>query len=200
VDEIIQDDRRVTVGTIARTLGIGHNAVQEMNETSGYRKVCARWVPRLLTEDHKGQRKAITSGLLQRYRHKGDDFLLRIVIGDESWFHHFEPEMKWQSMEWHHLHSPSKKKAKTVPLAAKVMGTVFWDAEGLILAEFLEPGQTITAARYVQTLHKLRCVFCDKRPGQNIIILHDNARPHAIHLTSEATAKMGVEGSSTPLL
>jgi len=27
VDEIIQDDRRVTVDTIARTLGIGHNAV-----------------------------------------------------------------------------------------------------------------------------------------------------------------------------
>jgi transposase len=25
-------------------------------------------------------------------------------------------------MEWHHLHSPSKKKAKTVPSAAKVMG------------------------------------------------------------------------------
>jgi len=28
VDEIIQDDRRVTVDTIARTLGIGQNAVQ----------------------------------------------------------------------------------------------------------------------------------------------------------------------------
>jgi len=27
VDEIIQDDRHVTVDTIARTLGIGHNAV-----------------------------------------------------------------------------------------------------------------------------------------------------------------------------
>ena len=34
VDEIIQDDRRVTVDTIARTLGIGHNAVQEMIEGS----------------------------------------------------------------------------------------------------------------------------------------------------------------------
>ena len=32
MDEIIQDDRRVTVDTIARTLGIGHNAVQEMIE------------------------------------------------------------------------------------------------------------------------------------------------------------------------
>ena len=32
VDEIIQDDRCVTVDIIARTLGIGHNAVQEMIE------------------------------------------------------------------------------------------------------------------------------------------------------------------------
>ncbi|PNF41419.1 hypothetical protein B7P43_G14119 [Cryptotermes secundus] len=68
-------------------------------------------------------------------------------------------------MEWHHLHSPSKKKAKTVPQAAKVMGTVFWDAGGFILAEFLEPGQTVNAAPYVQTLHKLLCALRDKRPG-----------------------------------
>ena len=68
VDEIIQDDRRVTVDTIARTLGIGHYAVQEMIETLGYRKSLC-----LLTEDHKGQRKAIASELLQRYRHEGDD-------------------------------------------------------------------------------------------------------------------------------
>ena len=57
----------VTVDTIARTLGFGHNAVQEMIESLGYRKDCACWVPRLLTEDHKGQRKAIISELLQRY-------------------------------------------------------------------------------------------------------------------------------------
>ena len=74
VDEIIQDDRLVTVDTIARALGIGHNAVQEMVESLGYRKVCARSVPRLLTEEHKGQRKAITSELLQRYRHEDNDF------------------------------------------------------------------------------------------------------------------------------
>jgi len=119
VDEIIQDDRRVTVDTIARTLGIGHNAVQEMIESLGYRKVCAHWVPRLLTKDHKGKRKAITSERLQRYRHEGDDFLLHIVTGDESWFHHFEPETKRQSMEWHHLHSPSKKKGKDSAISCK---------------------------------------------------------------------------------
>ena len=61
------------------------------------------------------------------------------------------------------------------------------------MAEFLERGQTTTAARHVQTLHKLRRALRDKRPGRNIIILHDNARPHAARLTSEAIAKMGWE-------
>ena len=55
VDETIQDYRRVTVDRIARTLGIGRYAVQETIKSLGYRKVCARWVPRLLTEDHKCQ-------------------------------------------------------------------------------------------------------------------------------------------------
>jgi hypothetical protein len=30
---------------------VGHHAVQEM-EILGYREVCSRWVPRLLTEEH----------------------------------------------------------------------------------------------------------------------------------------------------
>ena len=98
VDEIIQDDRHATVDTIDRTLGIGHYATQEIIESLGYRKICARWVPLLLTEDHKGQRKAITSDLLQRYRHEGDDFLLRIVTSDKSWFHLFDHKTK--SIVW----------------------------------------------------------------------------------------------------
>ena len=66
VDEIINADRRVTQDEIATKLGIGHNAVQEMIGSLGYRKICTRWVPRLLTEDHQVQRKAITSEMLQR--------------------------------------------------------------------------------------------------------------------------------------
>jgi len=38
---------------IATKIGIGHNAVQEMGGNLGYWEIYARWVPRLLTEDHK---------------------------------------------------------------------------------------------------------------------------------------------------
>ena len=37
VDEIIKEDRQVILGAIARKLGIGRNAVQEMIESLGYR-------------------------------------------------------------------------------------------------------------------------------------------------------------------
>jgi transposase len=42
VDEIITEDRRVTLGAIVTKLGIGHSAVQEMIGSLGYGKICAR--------------------------------------------------------------------------------------------------------------------------------------------------------------
>ena len=89
----------MTIDATATKLGIGHDAVQEMTGSLGYLKICGHWVPCLLTEDHIVQRKTITSEMLQRYRHEGDDFVLSIVTGDESWFHQFDPETKRQSME-----------------------------------------------------------------------------------------------------
>jgi hypothetical protein len=68
------------------------------------------------------------------------------------------------------LVSPTKKKPKTVPSAKKIVGIVFWDAEGCILIEFLEPGKTINAAHYVQTLLKLRRTLREKRPGRKGIL------------------------------
>jgi len=64
---------------------------------------------------------------------EGEAFLSRIVTGDKTWAHHYELETKRQSMEWHHPHSPRKKKFKTTPSAGKLMITVFWDIDGVIL-------------------------------------------------------------------
>jgi hypothetical protein len=70
VDEIIKEDRGVTLDSIATKLGIGHNAVQEMTGSLGYLKICARWVLRLLTEHHKIQQKTMTSEMVQDIKTK----------------------------------------------------------------------------------------------------------------------------------
>jgi transposase len=55
MNELIAQDRRITVREIAAQLEVGHHAVQEMMEMLGYAKVCSRWVSRLFTgtEEHK---------------------------------------------------------------------------------------------------------------------------------------------------
>jgi len=58
---------------------------------------------------------------LKRYRKEGDQYLLNIVTGDESWIHHFDPEEKLVSMQYRHTLSPSPKKFKTAPSAGKII-------------------------------------------------------------------------------
>jgi histone-lysine N-methyltransferase SETMAR len=101
-------------------------------------------------------------------------------------------------MEWHHTTSP-KKKPKKVTSASKVMGTVFCDSEGCKLVDFLKKGETISAARYVQTLNKLRRGLRGKPPKQKTVILqYDNARSHTARLTLQTIQKKGCELLSHP--
>jgi len=50
----------------------------------------------------------------------------------------------------------NSKKSKVMESAGKVMATVFWDAKGVVLIDYLPHGTTITAAHYCEVLQKLR--------------------------------------------
>jgi histone-lysine N-methyltransferase SETMAR len=131
--------------------------------------------------------------LVARYKPGGDDFLSTIVTGDEIWIHHFETETKRQSMEWHHTNSPRKRKFKAIPSASKIMATVFWDCEVVILIDVLPRGQTINSDVYVETLKKLKKHFRKFRPHKDVtkmFLHHDNARPHTSLHTREAITKL----------
>lgn len=108
----------------------------------------------MLTPDMKQRRLDISQQFLVRYECEG--FLNNIVTGDESWVHHFDPENKRASMEFHHKGSPTPKKFKAMPSAGKVMLTVFWDVQGVVHFEFMPKGTTINSARYSETLGKLK--------------------------------------------
>ena len=92
VDELIKHDRRITQKQIAGRLGMSKERVGYITGLLGYTKVCSRWVPRMLTPEKQQKRFEICEELLKRYREKGDQFLLNIVTGNESWIHHFDSE------------------------------------------------------------------------------------------------------------
>jgi len=118
----------------------------------------------------------------QRYHDEGDEFLDKIVTGDEPWVKFVNVETKQQSRQWMHTHSPNKLgKFKQSLANRKLMATVFWDRKGVLLNEFMEPGTTITSETYCETLKKLCRAIEKKRRGMftsGVVLLHDNARPH----------------------
>ena len=75
----------------------------------------------MLTPEKKQKRVEICEELLKRYREEGDQFLLNIITGDESWIHHFDPEEKRLSMQYRHASSPRPKKFKRMPSAGKIL-------------------------------------------------------------------------------
>jgi len=64
--------------------------------------------------------------------------------------------------------------------------------------EFLEPGKTRNAARYVQALLKLHHALRNKHPSRKVILQHDNARPHTALLTLEKIQEHGMGSSPSP--
>ena len=71
---------------------------------------------------------------------------------DETWVHYYEPENKVQSRQSVGPGTPRPKKFKTQPSAGKVITTVFWDAQGVIMFDFIAKKSTITGAYYANLL------------------------------------------------
>ena len=93
-------------------------------------------------------RASVYSALLKWFRSKEDDFLSHLVTVDETWVHYYEQENKAQSCQSVGPGSLRPKKFKMQPSAGKVMTTVFWDAQGVIMLDFLAKKGTITGAYY----------------------------------------------------
>jgi histone-lysine N-methyltransferase SETMAR len=85
---------------------------------------------------------------------EGEQFLVRIVTGDKTWVHYYEPESKRQSTEWQHTSSPAKKKFKSAPSAGKLMLILFCDMNGLILKYYQEKGERVNSVKYSTMLEE----------------------------------------------
>ncbi|XP_043644536.1 histone-lysine N-methyltransferase SETMAR-like, partial [Drosophila teissieri] len=185
VDKIhgmILDDRRMKVREVAEAVGISTERVHHiLHEYLDMKKLSARWVPRLLTHDHKRNRVTISKECLAMFNRNPNEFLRRFVTVDETWIHHTTPETKEQSRQWVSPGERAPKKAKVGLSANKVMATVFWDAQGIIHIDYLEKGKTITGEYYSELLDRFDIDLKQKRPHlakKKVLFHQDNARVH----------------------
>ena len=100
------------------------------------------------------------------------------------------------SRQWVGPGSPKPKKFKTQPSAGKVMATVFWNAKGVIMLDFLPKRSTITGGYYANLLDQLRTAIREKRWGKlskGVLLQQDNARVHTCKVAMDAVERNGYE-------
>ncbi|GBM71713.1 Histone-lysine N-methyltransferase SETMAR [Araneus ventricosus] len=76
------------------------------------------------------------------------------------------------------------------------MLSFFFDCRVQLLIDFLPQGSIIISTQYYSALTKLRKAIKSKRPGlltQQVILLHDNARPHVSRETQPTLQKFRFE-------
>jgi histone-lysine N-methyltransferase SETMAR len=156
VHDMVLDDRRIKVREIVETIGFSKERVGYVShEELHMKKLCARWVPHLLTADQKRIRMKISEECLGCFNKNKTNFVRRFITMDETWIHHYTPESKQQSKQWTKASCSAPKKAISVPSAGKVMALVFWNAEGILFIDYLENGKTITGEYYSNLLTRL---------------------------------------------
>jgi hypothetical protein len=145
-------------------------------------RVVSKFVPRLLTQDQRESHVAICQEL-SNCASEDENFLKRIITGDETWVYGYDVQTKMQSSQWVGKTSPRPKKAQQVKSIVKVMLTGFFDTKGVVYHEFLRQEQTVNRWYHLEVLKHLRENVRRKRPQlcrNNFWFLHhDNAPAHA---------------------
>jgi len=92
----VRNNRRLTVRDIADDCWISVGSCDAiLTDDLHMKRVRAKFVTRLLTDDQREQRQIIAGDLLERSCEDAY-FLTNIVIGDKSWVYGYDPETKQQ--------------------------------------------------------------------------------------------------------
>ena len=99
VREKVMEDCRLTVQEIVAEVAISTSSVYSiLTENLSLRRVSAKFVRKLLTEQQKELRMEISEDMLDLANHD-PEFIKTITTGDETWLYGYDPETKFQSSQ-----------------------------------------------------------------------------------------------------
>ncbi len=95
-------------------------------------------------------------------------------------------ECKSVSMMWKIADKIALWKFKEKLSTGKVLATIFWDHNGVLLLKYCPASSTVTSVSNFDTLIFSQKTIKSKHPGllkRKVILLHDNTTPHSAKFT-----------------
>ena len=197
VRDLIATDPRMTICQMAAILKISEERVHHiLHHYLNARYVCVHWVPHQLTSDQMATRVKICKENLKKFRKGGNRLFSRLVTGDETWVYYYDTPSNKEAKLWVIEDESIPTMAKREMHVKKVMYAVFFRSNGLVKIVKLPKGQRVTAHWYSTVcLPQVFDAIREDRPKsglKNIVLHHDNARPHTAALTREFLEDNGV--------
>ena len=128
IKNLMDKDRLVSIETISTQFDVSVGTIHTIIcEELKMRKICAKFVPRLLREDQK-ERRCHDSREMVTLINSDPAVLDALVTCNESSIYCNDPETKRQSSQWKHAGSPRPKKARQIQSTHKLLMIPFLTA------------------------------------------------------------------------
>jgi hypothetical protein len=128
--------------------------VDNINDALWYSEVCACWLPWGLINYNSTVWKEVCSDFLSSYEYDGESYFHGLWLGTKHWYITLNCNEMAVIVDCHHPTSQTKKFKATLS-AGKVMDTIFWDAEGVILVD-----NTMWSNNKLRRVHFLCYSYC----------------------------------------
>ena len=142
--------RHVSIETISAQFDVSVGTLHTIIcEELKMRKICAKFVPRVLREDQKERHH--DSREMVKLINSDPAVLDAVVTCDESWIYCYDPETKRQSPV-EACCSPRPKKARQSKSTHKLLMMPFLDSTSRIYMHWVPTGQIVNKEYYVEVL------------------------------------------------
>ena len=159
-------------------------------------KICARWVPHLLTDEQKQRRVRLASQVIEKYDKCDPCRLEAIVTGDETWIYHFRPDSKAKNKVWVSSEGDRPVIVRPCKTSNRMFYAIFFDSKGPVLEIPVLKGSSVTGKFYRESVRSELFDFyqkCRLRTGvSGIKLLHDNAPAHKSATVQEYLKESGL--------
>ena len=196
IKNFMDKGRCVSIETISAqfdvSVGIVHIIIREERKM---RKICAKFVPRVLREDQK-KRRCHDSREMVELINSDPAVLDALVTCDESWIYCSDPETKRQSSQWKHAGSPRPKKARQSKSTHKLLMIPFFDSTGMVYMHWVTTGQTVNKESYVEVLMEFRRDSTGRGQHSSNCVWNfhqDNTPVHNSILVTDYLTKVGIK-------
>lgn len=194
VEDLVSNDPHISIKELANEVGISRERISYiLDEELNLHKLCAKWVPHRLSEEHKRNRVEISKQLLKIL----DKVYKNIVTGDETWIYFFTISNKEANKSWLGKDENRPQIVKTAQNSKKRMFCIFFSVDGVITRFVVPKGQTVNANLYAnEILPKVFSNFMEKggrTTVRDVMLHHDNAAAHKARIVTEYLRNERVE-------